>query len=105
MTVSEFALFDWAFTRRGRVWRWSVSDRSGNLLLVGSERSRSAARYVAARAVFQLLLAAPHRSRIGSEETPPAPCRRPECQKGRPSGRARFEGRSTTQGDGPCRHA
>ena len=68
MTVGDFALFDLWIRRRGRGWRWSVSTPSGNLLLVGSERSRSAARYMAARAVFQLLLTAPYRNGMRSKE-------------------------------------
>lgn len=64
MIAGDFALFDLSIYRRARAWRWSVMDRSGAPVLTGSERSKSAAQYMAARAVFQLLLTAPYRNRI-----------------------------------------
>lgn len=70
MTVGDFAVFDLWIQRRGRGWRWSVSAPGGDVLLVGSERSRPAAQYMAARAVFQLLLTAPYRNRMKSKHTP-----------------------------------
>jgi len=77
MAFGDFALFDHSICRRGRSWRWSVSDRSGSPLLAGDERSRSAAQYMAARAIFQLLSTAPYRSRMRSEDAPPTPGGRP----------------------------
>jgi hypothetical protein len=56
MTACEFALFDCAIAKRGRVRRWSVSDNLGTVLLLETERTRPAAQYMAARAMFQLLL-------------------------------------------------
>ncbi|RZM94005.1 hypothetical protein CWO91_39715 [Bradyrhizobium genosp. SA-3] len=63
MTSADFALFEFSISRRGRTWRWSVSDQCGNLLLAGNERSRPGAQYMAARAIFQFLLTAPYRNR------------------------------------------
>lgn len=73
MLAGDFALFDLSVYRRsrgrGRGWGWSVVDRYGNPVLTGSERSRTAAQYVAARVVFQLLLTAPYRNiRLGDRE-------------------------------------
>jgi hypothetical protein len=62
MAVDKFSLFDSAVIRRGRLWRWAISDQSGNLAMVGAERSKTEARYKATRALFQLLLTAPYRS-------------------------------------------
>lgn len=81
MRVGDFALFDLWIDRRGRGWRWSVSSPSGDLLLVGRERSRSAARYMASRAMFQLLLTAPYRNGMRSKDRS-ARWPRPECQQG-----------------------
>lgn len=64
MVNREFELFDCVVSRRGRAWRWSISDERGTIVLSGSERNRSAARYMAARAMFQLLLTAPYRLRV-----------------------------------------
>jgi hypothetical protein len=51
---------DWTTRQqRGEDRMWSVPSLSGNLLLVGGERSRPAAHYMAARTMFQLLLTAP----------------------------------------------
>ncbi|OKO73682.1 hypothetical protein AC630_27930 [Bradyrhizobium sp. AS23.2] len=66
MAVSEFVLFDRVVTKHGRTWRWSISDQLGRLLLAGTERSKSAAHYMAARAMFQLLLTASYRSGMNS---------------------------------------
>lgn len=77
MVFGDFTLFDLSICRRGRAWRWSVFDQSGKLLFVGDERGRSAAQYMAARAMFQLLLTAPYRSRIRSEDAPPTLGSRP----------------------------
>lgn len=77
MAFGDFALFDISICRRGRTWRWFVSDRCGSPLLAGDERSRTAAQYMAARAMFQLLLTAPYRSRMRSEDAPPTLGSRP----------------------------
>jgi hypothetical protein len=41
--------------RRRRGWEWQVRDRTGLVLSSGREKSRAAARYRGARALFQLL--------------------------------------------------
>ena len=49
-------MFEMAINRRSRRWEWTVSDRTGKVIVFGQEMSRGAARYQAARALFQLLL-------------------------------------------------
>ena len=51
MIAGDLPIFDLSIYRRGRAWRWSVIDRSGISVLTGCERSRPAARYMAARAI------------------------------------------------------
>jgi hypothetical protein len=49
-------MFEMAINRRWGQWEWTVAERTGKVLLFGREMSQSAARYQAARALFQLLL-------------------------------------------------
>jgi len=67
MTADDFAFFEHSICKRGRGWRWSVTDRSKKLVLAGREKSQSAAYYKAARAIFEMLLTAPYRGRLTSE--------------------------------------
>ncbi|MGM4872776.1 hypothetical protein AB7645_16310 [Bradyrhizobium sp. 956_D2_N1_5] len=60
MSDVDFPVFDSSITRRGRGWRWCVSGEAGKIVLQGTERSRPAAQYMAARATFLLLLTAPY---------------------------------------------
>jgi len=63
MLAHEFSTFQIALSRRGKAWKWCVCTIEGNVVMGGSERSRSAARYNANRALFLLLLTAPYRQR------------------------------------------
>jgi hypothetical protein len=47
--------------KRRRTWEWRVFGSSGDIIMSGRGKSRRAARYQGARALF-LLLAHPHRS-------------------------------------------
>jgi len=49
-------MYEMTLNRKRGWWEWRVGDRSGNVIMCGREISRSAARYKAARALFQLLL-------------------------------------------------
>jgi hypothetical protein len=49
-------MYEMKLERKWGRWAWSVRDSSGKALVVGRARSRSAARYWAARALFDLLL-------------------------------------------------
>jgi hypothetical protein len=60
--VDQFPVFELVLKKRGRIWRWSVCASEGAVVMVGSESSRPAAKYKAARALFQLLLSAPYQS-------------------------------------------
>ena len=65
----EFALFDCKIRRRGRTWRWRVVSEWDEAVMHGTETSRPAAQYKAARAMFQLMLTAPYWSRVNSTHT------------------------------------
>jgi hypothetical protein len=41
--------------KRRRTWEWRVFDSSGQIIMSGREKSRRAARYHSARALFLLL--------------------------------------------------
>ncbi|QFI75181.1 hypothetical protein F8237_23895 [Bradyrhizobium betae] len=57
-----FPTFEMFLKRCGRrTWRWRVCTTEGRLVTHGSETSRPAAKYAAARALFLTLLAAPYR--------------------------------------------
>ncbi|MBV9560412.1 MAG: hypothetical protein JOY90_08130 [Bradyrhizobium sp.] len=59
-------MFDLIISKRGgrSRWEWRVCDlSSGKVVMAGGERSRSAARYEGARALFLLLLSS-HRAAV-----------------------------------------
>jgi hypothetical protein len=60
--VDQFPVFELLVKKRGRIWRWSVCTTEGAVVMDGSESSRPAAKYKAARALFLLLLSAPYQS-------------------------------------------
>ena len=60
--LDQFPVFELALTKRGRKWKWSVSTAEGDVVMMGSETSRPAAKYRAERALFLLLSSAPYRS-------------------------------------------
>lgn len=49
-------MYETMINREWGRWHWSVCDSNGKAIVVGRERSRPAARYQAARALFELLL-------------------------------------------------
>ena len=49
-------MYEMNLNRKWGWWEWRVSDRSGKVAMFGREFSRPAARYKAARALFELLL-------------------------------------------------
>jgi hypothetical protein len=57
-------IFEVALKRRGRKWGWWVRTTEGEVVMMGAERSRPAARYEANKALFLLLLSAPYRSQV-----------------------------------------
>ena len=56
--LSYGGMHEMTLNRKWGRWEWRVSDRSGKIIMFGREISRSAARYKAAGALFQLLLTA-----------------------------------------------
>jgi hypothetical protein len=56
----DLPVFEAFLTKRGRGWRWSVCTAEGNVVMGGSERRRTSARYQANRALFLMLLCAPY---------------------------------------------
>jgi hypothetical protein len=56
----QFPVFEVILKKRSRAWRWSVCTTEGQVVIRGSERRRSAAKYKAERALFLLLLATPY---------------------------------------------
>jgi hypothetical protein len=60
----RFPVFEIFLRPRGRRWFWEVCTTEGALVMTGSRNSRSAASYEANRALFLLLLSAPHLSRL-----------------------------------------
>jgi hypothetical protein len=60
--LDQFAVFELALTKRGRKWKWSVSTSEGDVVMVGTETSRPAAKYRADSALFLLLSSVPYRS-------------------------------------------
>ena len=65
MLPHQFPVFEILLSKRGRTWSWSICTAEGRLVMLGSEGSRSAARYKANRALFLMLLCAPY-SYLGS---------------------------------------
>ncbi|QAU37683.1 hypothetical protein XH86_08350 [Bradyrhizobium guangdongense] len=64
---SYFAMFDIKVRKRSRSWEWTVCALPGKPVMLGRERSREAASYKGARALFLLLSAqhtAPRRDQI-----------------------------------------
>jgi hypothetical protein len=49
-------MYEMTISRRWARWEWSVCDSTGKAIVTGWEMSRPAARYKAARALFELLL-------------------------------------------------
>jgi hypothetical protein len=60
--LDQFPVFELALMKRGRKWKWSVSTSEGEVVMMGSEASRPAAKYRADSALFLLLSSAPYRS-------------------------------------------
>jgi hypothetical protein len=58
----EFPVFELLLKKRGRVWRWCLCTTEGQVVMLGSEGSRPAAKYQADRALFLMLLCAPYQS-------------------------------------------
>ena len=54
--LQYYSMYEMKLNRKWGWWQWSVNDRSGKVATFGRESSRRAARYEAARALFQLLL-------------------------------------------------
>jgi hypothetical protein len=63
MPDQAYPVYDIRVRQRGRRWWWSVWTTERSLLMAGFTRNRPAARYEAHKALFLLLLSAPHRSR------------------------------------------
>ena len=59
----QFPVFEVVLKRRGRTWSWRVCTTEGDVVMLGSESSRAAAKYKADRALFLLLMSAPYRSK------------------------------------------
>jgi hypothetical protein len=58
----QFLVFEKVLKKRRRTWRWRLCTAEGDVIMLGSESSRPAARYQADRALFLLLLSAPYQS-------------------------------------------
>jgi hypothetical protein len=52
----HFPVFETLLRRRGRRWTWFLFTADGHLIMQSSESRRSAARYQANRALFQMML-------------------------------------------------
>jgi hypothetical protein len=64
----RFAGYDIMLKQRGRSrWKWAVCAAGGEVVMSGSEWSRSAARYKAERALFDLLCASASCTVVGRE--------------------------------------
>jgi len=70
MMPDQFPVFQVVLRKRGRTsWRWHVSRAEGDIVMLGLETNRPAAKYRADSALFLLLLSAAHRSaRLGRPE-------------------------------------
>jgi hypothetical protein len=55
----RFLILETQLRRRGRRWTWFLFTADGRLIMQSSESRRSAARYQANRALFQMMLRAP----------------------------------------------
>jgi hypothetical protein len=49
-------MYEMMLERKWGRWQWTVCDSGGKIIVIGREKSRTAARYKAARALFELLL-------------------------------------------------
>jgi hypothetical protein len=56
-----FPTYEVLLKKRGRTWKWCVRMIDGEVVMLGSESSRPAARYKADSALFLLLSSAPYR--------------------------------------------
>jgi hypothetical protein len=63
--MQQFQIYEAVLERRRRGgWKWCVCSAEGEVMVRGFDVSRPAARYNANRALLQLLLYAPYRSKI-----------------------------------------
>lgn len=60
--TAQFQTFEAIVRKRRRTWRWYICTAEGDLLMLGSDTSRTGARYQANRALFTLLLHSPYRA-------------------------------------------
>jgi hypothetical protein len=60
--TAQFQTFEAIVRKRRRTWRWYVCTPEGDLVMLGSDSTRSGARYQANRALFMLLLNSPYRT-------------------------------------------
>ena len=60
MPLQHLPVFEAMLKKRGRLWRWSIYTAEGLVVIQGAESRRSAVRYKANRALFQMLLCAPY---------------------------------------------
>ena len=63
--TTHFQTFEAIVRKRRRTWRWYVCTPEGDLVMLGSDGSRTGARYQANRALFMLLLNSPYRTSKG----------------------------------------
>jgi len=63
MTSDEYQVFEVVLKQHRRRWLWCVFTTDGDAIIEGSESRRPAAMYNANRALFQLLLCAPYRTK------------------------------------------
>jgi len=59
--ADPFPTYEVLLNKRGRSWKWRVCTTNGDVIMLGSESSRPAARYKANSALLLLLLSAPYR--------------------------------------------
>jgi len=60
--TAQFQTFEAIVRKRRRTWRWYICTAEGDLLMLGSDTSRTGACYQANRALFTLLLHSPYRA-------------------------------------------
>jgi hypothetical protein len=65
----QLQVFEVVLRKHRRTWLWCVSTTDGDAVIEGSESNRSAAQYVASRALFLLLLSAPYRTKSAKESS------------------------------------
>jgi hypothetical protein len=65
---NPFPTYEVLLNKRGRTWKWRVCTTNGDVIMLGSEGSRPAARYKASSALFLLLGAARYQEQpLGAE--------------------------------------